>query len=400
MGKLSGRSVKNALNAAAIGSLFGLMLIFNGCGVMPPTITTLTASPATVTIGGTSVITCVASSKSTLSYSWRTTGGTLSSSSGNSVSWTAPDTIGSYSITVTVSDGTNSVSGTVSIVVTSASWPAISSLTVSPATVVTTNVAIITCEATGKPSTGTGESSAPLTFTWTCSGGVLSATSGKNILWTAPSTTGTYTVTVTVSDGTYSNTATLTIPVIYADQPVINVLTGIPLTIAVAGSTNNTSSSLYCSASDPNGLDLNYSWSAASGTLTSTKGQSVTFEAPSTAGTYPVQVTVLNTKKSSTTDTLNIIVVTPQNPVITQVYSDVVQVSQGGSANLTCVAYDINGLDLTYSWSATGGGFTSKTNNTATWTTTSTQTTGSYKITVTVSNGTKFTTSSITLEVI
>lgn len=40
-----------------------------------------------------------------------------------------------------------------------------------------------------------------LTYTWTVTGGVLSATSGKIVNWTSPTTSGTYTVAVSVTDG-------------------------------------------------------------------------------------------------------------------------------------------------------------------------------------------------------
>lgn len=43
-----------------------------------------------------------------LTYSWTKDGGTLSDSNTNSVDWTAPDTEGTYVITVKVDDGFNS----------------------------------------------------------------------------------------------------------------------------------------------------------------------------------------------------------------------------------------------------------------------------------------------------
>ena len=39
-----------------------------------------------------------------------------------------------------------------------------------------------------------------ITYSWTCTGGSISGT-GSTVTWTAPSTPGIYTVTVTVSDG-------------------------------------------------------------------------------------------------------------------------------------------------------------------------------------------------------
>ena len=72
----------------------------------PPTISSLTANPTTVSTGAVSTITCTASDPDvdTLSYTWTATGGTISGS-GSQVSWTAPVTSGTYTITCTVSDG-------------------------------------------------------------------------------------------------------------------------------------------------------------------------------------------------------------------------------------------------------------------------------------------------------
>jgi hypothetical protein len=89
----------------------------------PPVITSVVANPITVSTVGVSIITCTASDPDgdTLSYEWSATGGTISGS-GSSVSWTAPNTAGTYTITVTVSDGHGgSVQGSTSVVVNAVS---------------------------------------------------------------------------------------------------------------------------------------------------------------------------------------------------------------------------------------------------------------------------------------
>lgn len=77
-----------------------------GGGNNPPTISSLTANPTSVSTGAVSTITCTASDPDgdTLSYSWTKTGGTISGS-GSSVTWTATASSGTYTITSTVSDG-------------------------------------------------------------------------------------------------------------------------------------------------------------------------------------------------------------------------------------------------------------------------------------------------------
>jgi hypothetical protein len=85
-----------------------------------PIITSLTANPTTVSTGAVSTITCNASDPDgdTLSYNWSATGGVLSSTTTNPVTWTAPNTPGTYTINVTVTDGYGgSVQGSTSVVV-------------------------------------------------------------------------------------------------------------------------------------------------------------------------------------------------------------------------------------------------------------------------------------------
>jgi hypothetical protein len=76
-------------------------------GNKPPMITSLTASPKQVPRGGTSTIAVVASDPENdpFTCSWSTSGGTLSSNVGcGSVTWTAPLTPGSYTVSVSVAD--------------------------------------------------------------------------------------------------------------------------------------------------------------------------------------------------------------------------------------------------------------------------------------------------------
>ena len=72
----------------------------------PPTISSLTANPTSVSSGGESTITCSASDidGDTLNYIWTKTGGTILGTD-SQISWTAPSSTGTYTITCTVSDG-------------------------------------------------------------------------------------------------------------------------------------------------------------------------------------------------------------------------------------------------------------------------------------------------------
>ncbi len=164
----------------------------------PPAITSLTANPSTVNSSSSSIVTCIASDpdEDTLSYAWTKTGGTIIGT-GTQVKWTAPSSSGTYyTITCAVSDGkggtaTKSVNVTVTAITNNS--PAITSLTANPSTVNSGSSSIVTCIASD-PDEDT------LSYVWTKTGGTITGT-GSQVKWTAPSSSGTYTITCVVSDG-------------------------------------------------------------------------------------------------------------------------------------------------------------------------------------------------------
>ena len=103
-------------NKSLKGTVFILLLvvvvILSGCGgTAPPinhhpVISGITVDPYSVDINQSAVITCIATDPDgdTLTYIWTNTGGTITGS-GSTVTWTAPATAGTYTITCTVSDG-------------------------------------------------------------------------------------------------------------------------------------------------------------------------------------------------------------------------------------------------------------------------------------------------------
>lgn len=86
----------------------------------PPEIVSVTATPSPVVVGGTVDLVVTATdpnASDVLTYDWTATDGTFSVTDAATTVWTAPAVDGSYEITVTVSDGTTSVSLTIIIVV-------------------------------------------------------------------------------------------------------------------------------------------------------------------------------------------------------------------------------------------------------------------------------------------
>jgi hypothetical protein len=79
--------------------------------------------------------------------------------------------------------------------------------------------------------------------------------------------------------------------------PVITSLTALPAVVEPDGY-----SEIACSAVDPDGDSLSFSWAADHGTITGS-GDSITWYAPATAGTYGVEVTVSDSRGGSVSDT-------------------------------------------------------------------------------------------------
>lgn len=170
------------------------MLAGGGCFNKPPVITSLTPSATEVARGESCTVSCVATDPDgdVLTYSWSATGGAISGT-GSTITWMAPTTEGTYSITVTVSDGkADAVSDSCNIQVVNTP-PVIASLTPSSTDLAPEESCTIGCVA----SDADGDT---LAYAWTSTGGAISGT-GNNVSWTAPATEGTYTISVSVSDG-------------------------------------------------------------------------------------------------------------------------------------------------------------------------------------------------------
>ncbi|OGO06283.1 MAG: hypothetical protein A2Z76_00985 [Chloroflexi bacterium RBG_13_56_8b] len=143
-----------------------------------------------------------------------------------------------------------------------------------------------------------------LSYTWSADGGTIFG-SGATVSWTAPGELGTYTVTVEISDGDNIAISQLDIPVLAPNNPpVINILSTDCPRVKQAGT-----GTLTCEASDPDGDELTYSWSAERGNI-SGEGPEVTWVAPSEYGTFIITLTVTDGRGGEATYTISIIVCT------------------------------------------------------------------------------------------
>ena len=162
-----------------------------------PAITSLEAEPQRVLPWGrgSCQIICTASDRDgdELSYNWSANGGNISGT-GASVNWTAPSSVGSYNVTVTVTDGRGGeVTDYVTITVRTNSWPTITSLITDADWTIPSGNLQVTCNATDPD----GDE---LSYEWTTTGGDITGT-GTVVSWTAPEALGIYDITVVVTDG-------------------------------------------------------------------------------------------------------------------------------------------------------------------------------------------------------
>ncbi|MBM4447299.1 MAG: PKD domain-containing protein [Chloroflexi bacterium] len=168
----------------------------------PPTINSLTAENEALTLSESQII-CEANDADSdnLTYQWSADGGIIKGE-GSSITWVAPDTAGSYTIAVTITDdkgGTVGESTTIAVIDKPNQPPTITSVTkdgnppdeenrVRQWTTVT-----LQCNAQDPD----GDN---LSYLWRSTGGPISG-EGSTVGWTSPGVNGDYTVTVVVTDG-------------------------------------------------------------------------------------------------------------------------------------------------------------------------------------------------------
>jgi len=179
-----------------VGLVIISVLMGSGCDMFnkPPVIDSLTPSATTVARGESCTISCVATDPDAdiLTYAWSATGGAISGT-GSTVTWVAPATEGTYTISVTVSDGEGEPASDSCTIQVANIPPAIASLTPSATNVAPEESCTISCVA----SDDDGDT---LTYEWSATGETIPG-EGNTVTWTAPATEGMYTISVTVSDG-------------------------------------------------------------------------------------------------------------------------------------------------------------------------------------------------------
>ena len=304
-----------------------------------------------------------------LTFSWTFSDG--GSAAGASVTHTFASA-GSYTATLTVSDGRGGT-GTGSATVTVGEAPPVNRPP-------TANAGGPYSGTAGQPITFTGTGSDPdndpLTFSWTFSDGGSAA--GASVTHTFASA-GSYTATLTVSDGrggTTAGSATVTV----GEAPPVNR----PPTANAGGPYSGTAGytvTFQGAGSDADGDPLTFSWAFSDGGMASGATASHTFAA---AGSYTATLTVGDGRGGAAASTATVTVTTPQpgNQPPTVSTGGPYSGTAGQPVVLTATASDPDNDPLTFSWSfgdGSGGAGATATHTFAVG--------GSYTATVTVSDG-------------
>jgi hypothetical protein len=139
-----------------------------------------------------------------------------------------------------------------------------------------------------------------LTFDWSSTGGTFSGT-GNMVSWVAPEQYGSWDIIVTVKDGKGNVTqASVTLDVVKNQDPAISSLAADPITVLP-----QSRSTVTCTASDPDGDALTYSWEASAGEITGV-GKTVTWIAPDREGWFTITVTVDDDRGGLSVSTISV----------------------------------------------------------------------------------------------
>ena len=232
-----------------------------------------------------------------------------------------------------------------------------------------------------------------LSYEWSVIGGDIDV-NGHTAIWIAPEANGIYAISVEASDGYGGSVAeALTITMEVNHPPTIISLTAdTPLVIV------SSSCQIECDAEDVDGDELRYEWSASEGDISGTS-HIVMWTAPEASGICDITVKVMDDLGGEDIRSLSInvtpnelpiieeLIVTPDDPDYFKEYTwDPYRIYRSERCEIECVAYDPEGDELSYKWSANGGSISGE-GSTITWTAPREEEDVTIAVTVSDSNG-------------
>ena len=318
----------------------------------------LTPSSSTVTVNGTQSFSAqgedaYGNAISGLTYAWSASGGTLSATSGTSVTYTAGTVVGTYAITASSTEtfgGTPyNANGNATIIINPGP---LNSVVISPTSATLAPTATQSFSAQGEDAYGNAISG--LTYAWSASGGTLSATSGTSVTYTAGTVVGSYSNTVSTSQGSTNVNATASITIAPGS------LYSVAITPSTATLTPTQTQAFSAQGEDKWGNaigGLTYTWgtSGNGGSLSATSGQTITYTAGTTPGSYLQSV---STSQGSTNVNATATITINPGPLYSVSTNPTLPITMSTSASQTITAqgYDYWGnpiSGLSYSWTAT-----------------------------------------------
>jgi len=107
-------------------------------------------------------------------------------------------------------------------------------------------------------------------------------------------------------------------------------------------------------ASDPDGDELDYEWAVSKGEM-SGEGSRVIWTAPAQAGAYGIGVKVTDSRGGEASTNLSLNLVANKPPFIVSLEAEDTRCRGNAPVAVDCIAFDREGEDLLYQWTATGG---------------------------------------------
>ena len=318
----------------------------------PPSVSA-SCHPCTVVPGGEVRLTATASDPNgdDLTYSWTASQGAFSGGTDAAATrWTAPAASGRVTIRVEVSDNQGgSESATVAVTV--------EVVTIEPPN--RSPRVRASCDPCEVPRLGEVELKAKasdpdgdeLTYAWSAPAGSFSGgADAATARWTAPDSLGPVTIRVEVTDG-YGGSASAEVTI-----EVKNELPGVSVSCDPCEVPRLGGVELTATASDPDGDELTYAWSAPAGSFSgAADAATARWTAPDSLGPVTIRVEVTDGYGGSASAEVTIEVENELPGV--SVSCDPCEVPRLGEVELTATASDPDGDELTYAWSAPAGSF-------------------------------------------
>ena len=199
-----------------------------------------------------------------------------------------------------------------------------------------------------------------LSYNWSANGGEITH-QGATVIWTAPYFQGSYNITLTVTDGRGGEDTRYVIITAKANRaPIIDSLITDADWALPSGSLQVT-----CDASDSDGDQLSYEWTATGGDIYG-GGAAVNWTAPQAIGTYNITVVVRDGQgggdsrevllivSPGTPPTIEDLAVTAREPKYLKTTAGGYKVWKSKEYDIECIVSDATGTEI-YVWSCTGG---------------------------------------------